>query len=147
MSIQKLRLERNWSQEHLAQTSGLSLRTIQRIESGQNAGIESLSCLAAALDTNVSTLKQELKMQNNNTPTATINADHENQKDYINNIKSFKMNFFSFAIIMPILLFLNLSKTPDYFWILWVALFWGISFILHFMVIKISFGKFDLKDK
>ena len=40
--IKKLRLERHWSQEQLAEMSGLSTRTIQRIESGQNADFETL---------------------------------------------------------------------------------------------------------
>jgi transcriptional regulator with XRE-family HTH domain len=34
--IQKLRLQRGWSQEQLAELTGLSVRTIQRIERGQN---------------------------------------------------------------------------------------------------------------
>ena len=32
--IQKLRLQRGWSQEQLAELTGLSVRTIQRIERG-----------------------------------------------------------------------------------------------------------------
>ncbi len=35
MLIQKLRLQRGWSQEDLAALSGLSVRTIQRLERGQ----------------------------------------------------------------------------------------------------------------
>jgi transcriptional regulator with XRE-family HTH domain len=35
--IKKIRLERHWSQEQLAEMSGLSIRTIQRIENGENA--------------------------------------------------------------------------------------------------------------
>ena len=35
MMIQKLRLKRAWSQQQLAEFSGLSVRTIQRIEAGQ----------------------------------------------------------------------------------------------------------------
>ena len=36
MLVQKLRLQRGWSQEQLAVVSGLSVRTIQRIERGQS---------------------------------------------------------------------------------------------------------------
>ena len=39
--------------------SGLNVRTIQRIESGHNASFESLKCIAAVLDVDVSTLNQE----------------------------------------------------------------------------------------
>ena len=35
MLIQKLRLQRGWSQEQLAVLSGLSVRTIQRLERGK----------------------------------------------------------------------------------------------------------------
>jgi len=62
MSIQQRRLEKGWSQEELARHSGLSTRTIQRIESGQNAGLESLKCLAAVFETSISALMQEQTM-------------------------------------------------------------------------------------
>jgi len=42
MLIQKLRLQRGWSQEQLATISGLSTRTIQRLERGQPASLETV---------------------------------------------------------------------------------------------------------
>lgn len=59
MILKQLRLSRLLSQEQLAQMSGLNVRTIQRIESGQKASLESLKCLASALEVDVSTLNQE----------------------------------------------------------------------------------------
>jgi len=59
MILKELRISRHFSQEQLAQISGLNVRTIQRIESGQNASLESLKCLASALDVDVTTLNQE----------------------------------------------------------------------------------------
>ena len=59
MILKQLRISRLLSQEQLAQMSGLNVRTIQRVESGQNASVESLKCLAAALDVDVATLTQE----------------------------------------------------------------------------------------
>ena len=47
--LRKLRLAQNWSQEQLAEFSGLSLRTVQRIENGSNASLESVRLLAKAL--------------------------------------------------------------------------------------------------
>jgi transcriptional regulator with XRE-family HTH domain len=46
--VKKLRTAENLSQEHLSEKSGLSLRTIQRLENGSNASIESVRALAAA---------------------------------------------------------------------------------------------------
>ncbi len=48
--VQKLRLQRGWSQQQLAELSGLSVRTVQRIEGGQNATVESLKSLAAVFE-------------------------------------------------------------------------------------------------
>jgi len=45
MLIQKLRLQHGWSQQQLAELSGISVRTIQRIERGQPASTESLKSL------------------------------------------------------------------------------------------------------
>lgn len=62
MAIRARRMEKGWSQEELAQHSGLSTRTIQRIENGQRASLESLKCLGAVFDTSVSTLMEEQTM-------------------------------------------------------------------------------------
>ncbi len=59
MIIRKLRLRSGWSQDQLAELSGLSIRTIQRIERGQKPSLESLKSLAAVFEMNVSDLQQE----------------------------------------------------------------------------------------
>ena len=59
MILKQLRIGRHLSQEQLAQMSGLNVRTIQRIESGHNASLESLKCLASALEVDIETLNQE----------------------------------------------------------------------------------------
>lgn len=57
--IKKIRISKGWSQEQLAQFSGLSVRTIQRIERRHNAGLESLKCIAAVFDMEISALQKE----------------------------------------------------------------------------------------
>jgi len=57
--IKKLRHSHGWSQEQLAQICGLSVRTIQRIERGHNAGLESLKCIAAVFNVDISKLQNE----------------------------------------------------------------------------------------
>ena len=63
MILKQIRIGRHLSQEQLAQMSGLNVRTIQRIESGHNASLESLKCLASVLEVDVSTLNQERFMK------------------------------------------------------------------------------------
>lgn len=48
--IKRWREERHWSQEHLAGLAGIGLRTVQRIENGEQASQESLKALAAAFN-------------------------------------------------------------------------------------------------
>ena len=67
MILKQLRIGRHLSQEQLAQMSGLNVRTIQRIESGHNASIESLKCLASALEVDIETLNQEAYTMNKET--------------------------------------------------------------------------------
>ncbi|MCA9512571.1 MAG: helix-turn-helix transcriptional regulator [Myxococcales bacterium] len=45
-----LRDRRGWSQEELARAAGLSTRTVQRLESGAAASLETRKALAAAFD-------------------------------------------------------------------------------------------------
>ncbi len=62
MAMKALRRERKWSQEQLADLSGLSLRTIQRIEGSDRAGYTSLRALASAFEIEISDLELELAM-------------------------------------------------------------------------------------
>ena len=48
--IKNMRLSKGWSQEQLADFSGLSVRTVQRLERGHSTGLESLNCIAAVLE-------------------------------------------------------------------------------------------------
>ncbi|SDM63710.1 helix-turn-helix domain-containing protein [Maricaulis salignorans] len=48
--IKRWREERHWSQEHLAELAGIGLRTVQRIENGEQASRDSLTALAAAFN-------------------------------------------------------------------------------------------------
>ena len=66
VTLKPLRISRHLSQEQLAQMSGLNVRTIQRIESGHNASVESMKCIAAALDVEIDILIQEKVMIDKN---------------------------------------------------------------------------------
>lgn len=54
--VKKMRAEKAWSQEELAVASDLSLRTVQRIEKGGNASLESKKALASAFGVKTSDL-------------------------------------------------------------------------------------------
>jgi transcriptional regulator with XRE-family HTH domain len=54
--VRALREQKSWSQEHLASASGLSVRTVQRVEVDGIASAETRLALAAALDVPVADL-------------------------------------------------------------------------------------------
>ena len=62
MIVKKLRAKRNWSQEQVATFSGLSIRTIQRVESGQSASLETLKSLASVFEVDIAKLTEEIKV-------------------------------------------------------------------------------------
>ena len=55
-AVRALREQKSWSQEHLANASGLSVRTVQRVEMENVASAETRLALAAALDVPVAVL-------------------------------------------------------------------------------------------
>lgn len=61
--IKRWREERHWSQEHLAELSGIGLRTLQRIERGQQASPETLKALANAYQVDVAALAVDPRVE------------------------------------------------------------------------------------
>lgn len=62
MIVRKLRFKNKWSQEQLAELCGLSVRTIQRVESGNEASLETLKSLASVFEVDISTFTEEITM-------------------------------------------------------------------------------------
>ena len=65
--IKKLRKQLHYSQEQLATLAGVSLRTIQRIESGHSASLETLKSLAAVFEIEIELLTGEIVVIDKNT--------------------------------------------------------------------------------
>ncbi|PKG42805.1 helix-turn-helix domain-containing protein [Psychroflexus sp. MES1-P1E] len=113
--IKKMRLERHWSQEQLAEMSGLSKRTIQRIENGENAGLESLKSLAAVFETNIedSNKKEEVDQI-------------RKEEEYVQNVKGFyKLLIFAIVnLIIFLWIAINDSDSEGWFLFLYMLIFW-----------------------
>ena len=139
MIVKKLRLQKCWSQEQLSQFSGLSVRTVQRIERGQQASLESLKSLAAVFQININDLQPENNMdtQTNQTteqniPTVlNVSIEEKKAMEYVEGIKSFYQHLFTYFFVMTVLLVINLFNSPDYFWVIWPAIGWGLGLLSH----------------
>lgn len=126
--IKKMRLERHWSQEQLAEMSGLSIRTIQRIENGENAGLESLKSLASVFEINIadSDKKEEI-------------AQIEKEEEYVQKVKGF-YKLLAGALLNLLLIFAMAIMGEDsegWYLFLYMLIFW--AFLLGFY----SLNSFD----
>jgi transcriptional regulator with XRE-family HTH domain len=126
--IQKLRLQRGWSQEQLAELTGLSVRTIQRVERGQNPSAESLKAIAAVLDVDFGALREA-----HMTPTvnAGVSADEALALARVRKIKGFYIHVIEYGLIVGFLAGLNLFVSPRVPWALWAGIPWGLALALH----------------
>ena len=127
MIVRKLRLEKGWSQEQLAEICGLSTRTIQRIERGQKPSLESLKSLAAVFEIEVTDLTKETAMSQQ----AQITAEEEKAIVYVRDIKGFYTHLVIYLVVIGILTALNLIRRPDHIWVTWPAIGWGIGVLMH----------------
>lgn len=127
MNIQKLRLQRGWSQQQLAELSGLSTRTIQRIENGQPASAESLKSLASVFEIDFSTLTSEQGMGTTNTPQ----HDEQLALAKVRKIKDFYIHLAQYVIVIGALAIINLVTHPSKLWFFWPAMGWGVGILAH----------------
>lgn len=129
MLIQKLRLKRGWSQQQLAEASGLSARTIQRIEAGQTPSVETLKSIAAVFEVDFSTLQPETPME---TTVTTQNDKLEAEAfDYVRRLRRFYVHCFRYVLVILILAGVNFYASPHRLWVLWVAGGWGLGLAMH----------------
>ncbi len=144
--IQERRTAHGWTQEQLAEHAGLSVRTIQRVEKGEAATLETLKCLAAVFETTVSTLVEEQNMTTAAaTPSVTPTAPEPNAREkeaieYVQMLKGLITHVVIFAVIMPCLIGLNFVISPDDWWFIYVLVSWMGGLGLHAIIMFVMYG-------
>jgi transcriptional regulator with XRE-family HTH domain len=131
MLVQKLRLQRGWSQQQLAELSGLSVRTVQRIERGQSASTETLKSLASVFEIDFSELTSEPDMRNSPSRETSSSNDEILAFQHVHKVKRFYMHLIQYAVVMAVLLAVNLVSTPHRLWVVWPAFGWGVGLLAH----------------
>lgn len=133
MLVQKLRLQRGWSQEQLATVSGLSVRTIQRIERGQSASLETLATLASVFEIEMSQLTVEKETDMQSLAVNSREAEEAIAFERVRKIKKFYLHVAQYVLVIAMLVVINLVTSPHYFWAIWPALGWGVALALNGM--------------
>lgn len=116
--IKEMRQERHWSQDQLAEMSGLSRRTIQRIENGENAGLESMKALAAVFEINIVDRDAEMEQ---------VRIEEE----YVQKIKGFYNLLAVAAISLLVPLILVITDTSNWQVLLWLSLSWAVLLVVY----------------
>jgi transcriptional regulator with XRE-family HTH domain len=140
MRVQKLRLQHGWSQQQLADLSGLSVRTIQRIERGQPASAETLKSLASVFEIDFTQL-QEASMASQDPhdpalslppPAPPLDArSHEEllAMRHVEKLRRFYRGVALYVVVITGLTVLNALTRPHHWWVVWPALGWGIGLL------------------
>ncbi len=131
MIVRKLRLQKGWSQEQLAEMADLSVRTVQRAERGQSIGMESLKSLAAVFEVDLSQLHQPFTEEDDTMNEENMTWEEQRALEYVRDIKGFYSHLGSFACVIPFLFAINYFITPGYMWAWWPLLGWGIGLASH----------------
>lgn len=112
--IKDLRVARGWSQEQLATIAGLSTRTIQRIENGDQASLDTLAAIASALGLQVN----ELSIPAQSSPSSENVQEQLLQQIEDENLLLRKLA--RFIVLSLVLLAINVFTHSQYLWSLWV---------------------------
>ena len=142
MLVQKLRLQRGWSQQQLAELSGLNVRTIQRIEKGQEPSVESLKSLAAVFNVEFSTLKEQGM---DNVINESQSAEEILAFNQVRKLKGFYIHLAQYVLVVAVLAVINALTTPNGWWVQWVVMGWGVGVFFHWLQISERFGLFGSK--
>ncbi len=102
MNLRQLRSEKGWSQVQVAELSGLSLRTVQRIEKGHKPTIESLKSIAAVFEREWSELLDP--SYSNDVNEAKLSAQELHELEHIREVKTFLRDCAIFFASLPFIL-------------------------------------------
>lgn len=140
MHIRKRRIDKGWSQQTLAEVSGLSVRTVQRIERGGTASLETINALAAVLDVDIATLTKETGMNN---PPALSDRERD-AIEYVRDIKGFYSHLAIYVVMVIAMAVANLVTGSNYLWFLWPAFGWGLGVAAHGLAVFEVFSLFGV---
>jgi XRE family transcriptional regulator, regulator of sulfur utilization len=133
--VRKLRLQRGWTQDQLAEFAGLSVRSVQRLERGAPPSLETLKSLAAVFEVDIATLK------NGDPPMTTENrvtGDEKEAIEYVKGIREFYQHvcmYVAFTAMFVGLFGYRLGfDDPKLQFLMMAFAGWGVGVIVHGLV-------------
>lgn len=121
-AVKTRRLDRAWTQEQLAEIAGIAVRTVQRVEQGHPASLETCKAIAAAFGIDVADLRGP--------PDTTDGTPVMTQPEPGPDKARYRRHLILFAVISAMLAAINLATTPHHLWFLYPMLGWGVALLL-----------------
>ncbi|GAA6139514.1 2TM domain-containing protein [Arenicella sp. 4NH20-0111] len=148
MIVRKLRLQKGWSQEQLATLTGLSSRTIQRIERGQLPSLESKRALASVFEVGIQVFETPESIETSDTvnimdthestitdtskqATNKVLDDEKLALQYAKSISEFYTHLLFFVIFVPIIIVTKGLQDPQ---ALMICGGWFLGIVFHGLV-------------
>jgi transcriptional regulator with XRE-family HTH domain len=129
LQLRRWREERHWSQEHLAEMAGIGLRTLQRIESGEQASGETLKALAAAYNVDVVALYVDAEAE------AAEMIRRKDKKINAGIQLSFGIHLAGYILGMVIFIGINMGLGAPV--MRWAMIWWTVGLVSHAATVAI----------
>ncbi|WP_242359706.1 helix-turn-helix domain-containing protein [Lactococcus petauri] len=149
--VSKLRKEKGWTQEILAEKSYVTVRTIQRLEAGEDVSLDTLTSISNALSVRISDLFESIDKEERETEIMDISKEQATQINYRKKelvsirllvVATIFMIMSIFAVIIVRYLDVNFAVLS---WLMWVALLlFLISGATYYLGVNVS-EKLDKK--
>lgn len=132
-NIRAMRMDRAWSQEHLASLAGLSVRTIQRVETRGVISLESRMALASAFGVDVGALNPQRRQTTASTaaliPGAPATATSPGQAPSSDDTQT--RRWLIYALVCGMLVAINLYQHGGVSWSIYPLAGWGTALLLR----------------
>lgn len=136
-NVKNLRISKGWSQEHLAEVSGLNVRTIQRLERGENASLETLSSLCSVLLVKAEELTCDVMTEpkdQNEAVAVNEKLDLDRVREQISEEVSLFRKFLRFLLVVMVVITVHFYTLPnESLWFVWPFLIWGGLLVSRFL--------------
>jgi transcriptional regulator with XRE-family HTH domain len=140
MIVKKLRLQRGWSQEQLAELTDLNIRTIQRVERGKNPSLETARSLATIFEVNLTVFNSgepsmkdsnkevKLETKGKHDKSTILKNDEIEALKYVNGIKEFYIHLLLISVFSIVII---VKKDMTGVEVYMPMLIWSLGLILH----------------
>lgn len=129
--LKRWRLERGWSQEHLAELAGIGVRTVQRIETGEPASQDTVAALAAAFDVDILALTRDVGEEAERLAMKKARQAQDALR------LSFGIHLASFIFGMIVFAGISLADGDPGYAMLWPAIAWTMGLAGHLLTVAI----------